>query len=95
MAVSYKKLWHILVDRNMKKKDLEEAAGITHYQMYKLANDKDITTDVIGAICAALEVEPSDIMYFFPEIDEYHEGPVMSEQIVCPLDKCCFYQRSI
>ena len=42
MAVSYKKLWHILVDRNMKKKDLEEAAGITHYQMYNLANDKDM-----------------------------------------------------
>ena len=67
MAVSYKKLWHILVDRNMKKKDLEEAAGITHYQMYKLANDKDITTDVIGAICAALEVEPNDIMDFVPD----------------------------
>ena len=67
MAVSYKKLWHILVDRNMKKKDLEEAAGITHYQMYKLANDKDITTDVIGAICAALEVEPNDIIPMFPE----------------------------
>ena len=61
MAVSYKKLWHILVDRNMKKKDLEEAAGI------KLANDKDITTDVIGAICAALEVEPNDIMDFVPD----------------------------
>ena len=43
MAVSYKKLWHILVDRNMKKKDLEKAAGITHYQMYKLANDKDMS----------------------------------------------------
>ena len=42
MAVSYKKLWHILVDRKMKKKDLEEAAHISHYQMYKLANDKDI-----------------------------------------------------
>lgn len=64
MAVSYKKLWHILVDRNMKKKDLEKAAGITHYQMYKLANNKDITTNVIGAICAALEVEPNDIMEF-------------------------------
>ena len=64
MAVSYKKLWHILVDRNMKKKDLKEAAG---YQMYKLANDKDITTDVIGAICAALEVEPNDIMDFIPD----------------------------
>ena len=70
MAVSYKKLWHILVDRNMKKKDLEEAAGITHYQMYKLANNKDITTDVIGAICTALEVEPNDIMDFIPKIDK-------------------------
>ena len=70
MAVSYKKLWHILVDRNMKKKDLEEAAGITHYQMYKLANDKDITTDEIGAICAALDVRPNDIMDFVPEIDK-------------------------
>ena len=70
MAVSYKKLWHILVDRNMKKIDLEEAAGITHYQMYKLANDKDITTDVIGAICTALEVEPNDIMDFIQEIDK-------------------------
>ena len=70
MAVSYKKLWHILVDRNMKKKDLEEAAGITHYQMYKLANDKDINTDVIGAICTALEVKPNDIMDFVPEIDK-------------------------
>ena len=67
MAVSYKKLWHILVDRNMKKKDLEEAAGITHYQMYKLANDKDITTDVIGAICTALDVKSDDIMEFIPE----------------------------
>ena len=70
MAVSYKKLWHILVDRNMKQKDLEEAADITHQQMYKLANDKDITTDVIGAICTALEVEPNDIMDFVPEIDK-------------------------
>ena len=70
MAVSYKKLWHILVDRNMKKKDLEEAAGITHYQMYQLANDREVTTDVIGAICTALEVEPNDIMDFVPEIDK-------------------------
>lgn len=67
MSVSYKKLWHILVDRNMKKKDLEEAAGITHYQMYKLANDKDITTDVIGAICNALGVKPDDIMEFISD----------------------------
>lgn len=67
MAVSYKKLWHILVDRNMKKKDLEAAANITHYQMYKLANDMNITTEVIGAICTALKVKPNDIMDFISE----------------------------
>lgn len=66
MAVSYRKLRHILIDRGMKKKDLEEAAGITHYQMYKLANDKDITTDVIGAICTVLEVSVDDILEFVP-----------------------------
>ena len=46
------------------------SCGITHYQIYKLANDKDITTDVIGAICTALEVEPNDIMDFIQEIDK-------------------------
>ena len=39
MTVSHKKLWHTLVDINMKKKDLEKIADITHYQMYKLANE--------------------------------------------------------
>ena len=48
------------------KKDLEEAAHITHYQMYKLAHGQDITTDVIGAICQALDVTPNDIIKFLP-----------------------------
>ena len=46
------------------KKDVEETTGITHYQMHKLANDKDMTTDVVGTICVALEVRPNDIMDF-------------------------------
>ena len=66
MKVRYKKLWHILIDRKMLKKDLEEAAHITHYQMYKLANGQHITTDVIGAICQALDVTPNDIIEFLP-----------------------------
>lgn len=68
MSISYKNLWHILLDRNMKKKDLEKAAGTTHYQMYKLANNKDIATEVIGAICAKLGVKPNDIMVFMPDV---------------------------
>ena len=47
MTVTYKKLWHILIDRNLKKKDLEAMLGITRYQMYKFSGDKDVTTDII------------------------------------------------
>ncbi len=67
MAVTYKKLWHLLIDRNLMKKDLEEMAGITHYQMCKLARDKDVTTDVLGAVCKALDVRVEDIMDFVPD----------------------------
>ncbi len=70
MAVTYKKLWHLLIDRNLKKKDLESMAGISHYQMCKLAADKDVTTDVIGSICAALNVESNEIMDFVSDKEE-------------------------
>ena len=40
MAVTYKKLWHILLDRDMKKKDLQENAELTKYTMRKLGNDE-------------------------------------------------------
>ena len=67
MAVSYKKLWHILVDRDMKKIELEKKAGITHYQMYKLANNKDVSTEVLRAICNALNCKVEDVVEFIPE----------------------------
>jgi len=67
MAVSYKKLWHILVDREMKKKDLEAAAGISHYMMSKMSRDENVTTEVLGKICTALDCRVEDIMDFIPE----------------------------
>lgn len=67
MAVSYKKLWHILIDRDMKKKDLQEAAGITKYALNKLSRDEDVTTDILGKICAALDCTTDDIMEFIPD----------------------------
>ncbi len=72
MATSYKKLWHILVDRNMRKKDLQDLAHLTQYQMNKLARGDDITTDIVGKICKALDVKSDDIMEFIP--DETHDG---------------------
>ena len=67
MATSYKKLWHILVDRNMRKKDLQDLAHLTQYQMNKLARGDDITTDIVGKICKALNVKSDDIMDFIPD----------------------------
>ena len=65
MEVSYKKLWKLLIDKDMKKKDLQEAARLTRYQMLKLARDENITTDVVGSICKALDCTPDDIMEFY------------------------------
>jgi putative transcriptional regulator len=70
MSVNYKKLWHILIDRDMKKKDLEEAAQLTHYQMTKLANNKNVTTDVLGRICKVLNCNTDDIMEFVENEDQ-------------------------
>ena len=67
MAVRYNKLWKILIDKKMKKKDLQEAAHITHYQMMKLARDENITTEVIGGICKAIACTPDEIMEFYDE----------------------------
>ena len=64
MAVSYKKLWHILLDRDMKKKDLQGAAGLTSYAMNKLSRDEDVTTEILGKICKALDCTTDDIMEF-------------------------------
>lgn len=64
MAVAYTKLWHILIDRNMKKKDLQEAAGLTNHAMLKLRNNQNITTETIGKICKALGCQADDIMEF-------------------------------
>ena len=62
MAASYKKLWKILIDREMKKKDLCDAAGISHASMAKLGKNENITTDVLVKICMALQCDIGDIM---------------------------------
>ena len=64
MTVSYKKLWHLLLDKNMKKKDLQEAAGLTKYAMLKLGRDEDVSTEILGKICQALECSTEEIMEF-------------------------------
>ncbi len=64
MAVTYTKLWHILIDKGMRKKDLQQAAELTNHTMLKLRNNQHITTETVGKICKALACEPTDFMEF-------------------------------
>ena len=64
MAVSYKKLWKILIDKDMKKSDLERKAHLTHFSLSKLTKGQDVSTDVLYKICSTLDCDISDIMEF-------------------------------
>lgn len=67
MNVSYKKLWKLLIDRDLKKKDLEQMANVSHYTINKLTHGDNVTTDVLGRICKALDVVMDDIMELIDE----------------------------
>ena len=67
MAVSYKKLWKLLIDKEMNKSDLERRAGITHYSLRLLTKGKDVSTDVLRRICETLDCTIDDIMEFTPD----------------------------
>ena len=62
MSISYKKLWKLLIDRDMKKKDLREAAGISTASMAKLGKNENVNTEILIKICKALNCDISDIM---------------------------------
>lgn len=67
MAVSYKRLWKLLIDKNIKKSDLEREAKLTHYALSKLSQGKDVSTEVLGKICKTLNCNIDDIMEFVDE----------------------------
>lgn len=62
MAISYKKLWKLLIDRDMMKKDLREAAGLSTNVIAKLGKNQDVSTEVLRKICKALDCDITDIM---------------------------------
>lgn len=61
MKMSYKKLWKLLIDKEMNKTDLRKAAGISSSSLAKLGKDENVTTDVLLRICKALDCELDDI----------------------------------
>lgn len=62
MAVSYKKLWKLLIDRDMKKKDLCVKAKISNFTVAKMTKGENVTTDILVRICECLDCNIEDIM---------------------------------
>lgn len=62
MQLSYKKLWKLLIDRDLKKKDLSEMANVSSTCIAKLGRNENVNTNILIKICAALECDISDIV---------------------------------
>ena len=62
MKISYNKLWKLLIDKNMKRKDLQNLAGISSASVAKLSKGDNITTDVLLRICEVMDCRIEDIL---------------------------------
>ncbi len=65
--ISYKKLWKLLIDKNLKKKDLQKMAGISSSSIAKLGRNENVNTEIINKICNSLDCDTSDIMEMVSE----------------------------
>ena len=65
MIISYKKLWKLLIDRDLKKKDLREMAGISPSTIAKIGRNENINTEVLIKICRALDCDLKEIMELY------------------------------
>lgn len=74
MSVSYKKLWKLLIDKNMIKKQLREQAGLTTNVIAKLGKDENVSTEVLCKICKALDCGLEDIIEIIPDEGERSDG---------------------
>ena len=71
MEVSYKKLWKILIDKDMKKKDLQAKAGISWASVTKLSKGETVSMDVLIKVCKALDCDIGDIVELIPKEDKW------------------------
>lgn len=69
VEVSYKKLWKILIDKDMKKKDLQAAAGISWASVTKLSKGETVSMEVLMKVCKTLNCDIGDIMELIPTKD--------------------------
>ena len=80
MSVSYKKLWKLLIDHDMKKKDLAKVADISNYTITKMSKGENVTVETLGKICAALNCVISRIMILMKYM-KINFGMIFTEQM--------------
>ncbi len=73
MSVSYKKLWKLLIDKDMLEKDLRTMTGVSTTTMSRLSKDENVSTEILSKICAALNCDVGDIMEFVPDRKDKQE----------------------
>lgn len=69
MGWSYKRLWILLINKNMKRTDLLKVAGLNSTALAKMGKDQPVTMDTIGKICCALDCKIEDIVEYVPETE--------------------------
>lgn len=69
MIISYNKMWKLLIDKNMKRKDLKEKAEVSQNVMARLSKNQAVNMDTMGKICKVLQCDIGDVMEFIPEED--------------------------
>ena len=67
MAVSYKKLWKLLIEKDMNTTELRLRAGISTVALAKLGKNENVNTEILAKICSALSCDVSDIMEMLPD----------------------------
>ncbi len=79
MPVSYNKLWKILIDKNLKRTDLKECAGISFNVLAKMGKDETISMESIEKICIALNCNVGDILEIVNEPTKCYHKPTTIE----------------
>ena len=69
MNISYNKMWKLLIDKNMKRKDLKEKAEVSQNVMARLSKNQAVNMDTMAKICKVLKCDIGDVMEFIPEED--------------------------
>ena len=78
MDITYKKLWKLLIDRELKKKDLQQLAGISPSSVSKLSTNKPVSMDVLVRVCQALGVDFGDVVELAPKKAIASSGEIAS-----------------